>query len=1003
MSSERAAFAVLLAVAILASGLVNVPSQSRAAPGSGAGASGAGQLPGSPAVPASNNTGGAPSSGAVVTRYTDATPAATPDYTCTYATIYSNATATVTENVTEDYYSDVSINTRAGDELVVIGLATYLDGSDYPSVADTQGLDWDMIDNVAPETVFGNGPQTPGTEFLGVNVWTAVAAETGTDTIGFHSQYFQTVYAYDIAGTVSATNVGTVAFVSNPNGTTLTRTVTEGGCDLLLATHQTETADYYNGSSAAPSGWVTDQLTALDKSYFTEAFHSTVLTAGTASVSISVPTNNSDFYVAAGLVVGLDATPPTAPQLPVARAVAAGEIGLAWTNPGGYFNDNVTVYRYAAGCTGSPVAYSLAGVPSTVVVGGLVPGDSYGFQVAVWNPLGSSPLSACATATDAPPYYDTISPAASPEFEENTSSMWGATGQFGANAPNVTLTDEVQPTDIRTLRFDPQIDWTNLSAGVSYVAWNGTVGAGPSEVNLPADWAFCESLVPKCEFILQLPAETDSVGDMLSALRYSLSVGVRAYAYTIGNEPENWEHFDIPWAQWKQSDDSPVTPAEYAAEVRTMAAAIRGVVPGARVDIESYGCFPHALLNETIEEDGDVLSAIGCHWYPSGYDDAVLHETSLQDLYNGLWSGGLENTTNPTGVRLNELRAEIAADWPGVNLPVWIDEFGIQYGWSSATGDPANWVVYQRQYADFPYTAGAIAQSMEVNLTQLLYFDLWGQDGGDFSMIGNGVGTGSDAYLEFPVVDLYRYFLPNVTSGAYYPLSFLPLAFPSYAGFIRGWDVGSLLVVNTNATAGEWITASLPAGVNATSGGAVWYWDGTTAAPSVTSYVTVPSTFYVGPQSVLLVDTAIQPPPPSGGNQTGGCPTGTITWTNTPPPYGQSLVNVTVWLYDLTSGGLVGIYSTNGPASSLTVTGLVCGDNYGFQVEDWYSSGESGPISGIIGYFAGNSPGSVLGVFGDLTSPELAILVAGAATVTLVAVGVSLRRGDRTRARRLGK
>ncbi|HTX62645.1 MAG TPA: hypothetical protein VMD28_03345, partial [Acidimicrobiales bacterium] len=61
----------------------------------------------------------------------------------------------MTENVTEDYYSDVSINTRAGDELVVIGLATYLDGSDYPSVADTQGLDWDMIDNVAPETVFG--------------------------------------------------------------------------------------------------------------------------------------------------------------------------------------------------------------------------------------------------------------------------------------------------------------------------------------------------------------------------------------------------------------------------------------------------------------------------------------------------------------------------------------------------------------------------------------------------------------------------------------------------------------------------------------------------------------------------------------------------------------------------------------------------------------------------------------------------------------------------------
>lgn len=526
----------------------------------------------------------------------------------------------------------------------------------------------------------------------------------------------------------------------------------------------------------------------------------------------------------------------------------------------------------------------------------------------------------------------------------------------------------------------------------------------PSEVNLAADWAFCESLKPKCTFILQLPAETNSTGDLLSALHYALNLGVHANAYTIGNEPENWLHFNIPWTSWRSTDNSPVTPNQYAAEVKVMAAAIRSVVPGASVDIESYGCFPHPILNATIEQDGGILNAIGCHWYPSGYIDAVGHQTTLQDLYNGLWSGGITNTTTGAGTtRLFQTRNLIAQYWPGRNLPIWIDEFGIQYGWSASSGDPANWVVYSRLYPDFPYAAGAIAQSMAVNLTQLLYFDLWGQDGGDFNMIGNGVGTGTNAYLAYPVYDLYRYFLPNITTGAYYSEAFLPLAFPSYAGFIRGWDEASQLVVNTNATAGEWVTTALPAGVNATAGGAAIYWDGTTPVPTVTDYVTVPMTFYLGPQSVLLVDTNVQPPSPTGGNQTGGCPDGTLTWTNTPPPYGQSLVNVTVWLYDLTTSTLVGVYSTNGPASSLAVTNLVCGDNYGFRVQDWYSSGQAGPISGIIGYFAGQSPGSVLGLLGRVPTEVVAILVAAVATVTILAVAVSLRHGNHSRARRLGR
>jgi hypothetical protein len=135
------------------------------------------------------------------------------------------------------------------------------------------------------------------------------------------------------------------------------------------------------------------------------------------------------------------------------------------------------------------------------------------------------------------------------------------------------------------------------------------------------------------------------------------------------------------------------------------------------------------------------------------------------------------------------------------------------------------------------------------------------------------------------------------------------------------------------------------------------------------------------------------------GGSPNGCTSETLSWTNPAPPFDETLVNITVYLYSSTDT-LVQAISTDGPSTGTTVTGLICGAQYWFQVQPWFSSGLAGPLSSalsfIAGQFAGTAtsstpPAGFLGLSVDDWAAIGAVAVAG----TVVAVALTMRRGGR--------
>ena len=125
------------------------------------------------------------------------------------------------------------------------------------------------------------------------------------------------------------------------------------------------------------------------------------------------------------------------------------------------------------------------------------------------------------------------------------------------------------------------------------------------------------------------------------------------------------------------------------------------------------------------------------------------------------------------------------------------------------------------------------------------------------------------------------------------------------------------------------------------------------------------------------------------------CTESQLTWTNPTPPYGLSLVNDTVYLYGST-GTLVQTISTNGPATSVVVTGLTCGASYTFRVRGWFSGGVSSPLSAALSFIAGSAAGSGQGGGGGSSGSgldlKLVAVVVVVAAVAIAVVGMSARR-----------
>ncbi|MCI4346098.1 MAG: hypothetical protein L3K07_05030, partial [Thermoplasmata archaeon] len=195
------------------------------------------------------------------------------------------------------------------------------------------------------------------------------------------------------------------------------------------------------------------------------------------------------------------------------------------------------------------------------------------------------------------------------------------------------LSARVNSTPLTLFRFTPQGEATDQIQGITYTN-SGT--AEPALGFTDAEFvSWCEWI--HCQAVMMVPAEVNSTVIAASTVEYVEHVlGFHPTYWAIGNEPQLWAHFGIPWAHWQTSDQVGTTPLHYAQQVVSYAKALRLVDPKIRlIGIESAvgGSSGAGWIQNVSRLAGPYLSAVAYHAYPGGNGTFA---TSLQSFYANL-------------------------------------------------------------------------------------------------------------------------------------------------------------------------------------------------------------------------------------------------------------------------------------------------------------------------------------------------------------------------------
>jgi len=411
-------------------------------------------------------------------------------------------------------------------------------------------------------------------------------------------------------------------------------------------------------------------------------------------------------------------------------------------------------------------------------------------------------------------------------------TFW-ALGTHAQKINDHNLSSVINETPIDMFRFGGGGDTTNVTSGVSY-SDNGT----PSPTGPSADAAFTTFCRWRgCHSIITVPGEINDPGAAAVTVRYvEQTLGLRPDYWSIGNEPNTWVHYGIPWTSWKTSDASTPTPLEYAKTVQRDIAAMRSVDPTIQViGIQSSvgGTYAASWITPLVQVNGPNLAAIAYHSYPA---NVAAEDGSLSGFLSNAFRLGF-----PHDYRVTE--SEVHAACPSCSIPVFVDEFnGAGLGIDN---------VYDQEYADVPIVAAAVAGGLQVNATQFSFFDLQGI--GSLSNFGLLGPDGSPR----PSFVLYSTFFHNLSMAAIENTSVL--GGPGGVAAVVGTNATttSLLVANTNATAG--LQLSLNGTVFADGNAATVYeWNPNEPAPNVTTVLVggLSTTWLVPPEGVLMIDLA---------------------------------------------------------------------------------------------------------------------------------------------------
>lgn len=458
-----------------------------------------------------------------------------------------------------------------------------------------------------------------------------------------------------------------------------------------------------------------------------------------------------------------------------------------------------------------------------------------------------------------------------------SSDFWGTTISARANllrgeGPLVNAT----PTQI--------VLWPGAGAGDAYNPLSDRIFAKtesgghqwivpPTNETQFVSW--CKSI--HCTAIFEVPGEINNASIAARIVRYTEDTLDFEPAYwEIGNEPELWKTFNIPWSDWvSNSRISMVTPYQYAILVQNYTIAMRNVDPHIRIigigstGGRQNGAWPVTdwLFNTTLI-DGPNISAVSFHSYPS----AAAAATTLEWYYASNVPGAADDLID--GVRTDEGAVSAACN---ASRNVTFRESGCQqlqmFVTEYASGLSHKVSQWSSGFAGALALAAQLTEGMDLNVSNM---DLFG-----------GILDTSNSWISLtghvrPDYTLYTDILSHLgpqafpvelTAPAPYDGSNTSLGDNLYAIATRdASDSGrsDLLVVNVNRTTGVTFAPSLPGIHNAATPTEVLEWSGvvsdpnyfapTTVTPQTSAPVAeffpggIPSTWTLPAQSVVLIE-----------------------------------------------------------------------------------------------------------------------------------------------------
>lgn len=439
-----------------------------------------------------------------------------------------------------------------------------------------------------------------------------------------------------------------------------------------------------------------------------------------------------------------------------------------------------------------------------------------------------------------PPQTPTTYPSIPGSLEVGAVSGEVLPGFFGINVHLVGegsvasgLAGLVNATPFVSFRFAPQGEATDQIHNLTYTpTMDGGIAAySYNETDLQfVDW--CRWIT--CQATMMVPAEIDNASEAAATVRYvEQALGFRPEYWAIGNEPQEWTHWGIPWIDWRPTDDSSPTPMQYALEVQQYVVAMKAVDPTIRIiGIESVlgGTIESSWFRDLVAIDGANLSAVSYHAYPDGSGSGP---GSLAGFFAGL--------TNPSAFPLNypATQAIVRSACPSCKIALFVDEF------NSALGGSFNSLM--TGYAEVPFLTAAFTTALEEGVARVDFFDLE-----DPTQMPYALATITGQLR--PAYELFSDVLDHLVLGTVVNATIEGGPSGSYVALTTNATNGSLLFSETNESYS--LALPLPAGLISPSATVSAYsWSPSTSSPTAVPVVSDPlqSPWIVPPQGVLLL------------------------------------------------------------------------------------------------------------------------------------------------------